>query len=80
MFEAAILWDWIGFALRWLHVITAIAWIGSSFYFIALDLGNCARRRTCRKGPMARNGRSMAVASLPHPEIPGRPRGHAPST
>ena len=31
--------DWIEFALRWLHVITAIAWIGSSFYFIALDLG-----------------------------------------
>ena len=31
--------DWAEFALRWLHVITAIAWIGSSFYFIALDLG-----------------------------------------
>lgn len=31
--------DWGEFALRWLHVITAIAWIGSSFYFIALDLG-----------------------------------------
>jgi uncharacterized membrane protein len=31
--------DWIEFAVRWLHVITAIAWIGSSFYFIALDLG-----------------------------------------
>ncbi|KPP84279.1 MAG: putative membrane protein [Rhodobacteraceae bacterium HLUCCO07] len=39
MFEMAILWDWAGFAVRWLHVITAIAWIGSSFYFIALDLG-----------------------------------------
>jgi uncharacterized membrane protein len=39
MFELAILWDWIAFAVRWLHVITAIAWIGSSFYFIALDLG-----------------------------------------
>lgn len=39
MFELAILWDWFGFAVRWLHVITAIAWIGSSFYFIALDLG-----------------------------------------
>jgi len=39
MFEAAILWDWAAFAIRWLHVITAIAWIGSSFYFIALDLG-----------------------------------------
>ena len=39
MLDIAILWDWIGFAVRWVHVITAIAWIGSSFYFIALDLG-----------------------------------------
>ncbi|MCA8868141.1 MAG: urate hydroxylase PuuD [Rhodobacteraceae bacterium] len=39
MFEMAIMWDWLAFATRWLHVITAIAWIGSSFYFIALDLG-----------------------------------------
>ena len=31
--------EWASFAVRWLHVITAIAWIGSSFYFIALDLG-----------------------------------------
>ena len=30
---------WAEFAVRWLHVVTAIAWIGSSFYFIALDLG-----------------------------------------
>lgn len=33
------MWDWLAFSVRWLHVITAIAWIGSSFYFIALDLG-----------------------------------------
>ena len=33
--------EWATFAVRWLHVITAIAWIGSSFYFIALDLGLC---------------------------------------
>ncbi len=39
MTDAVILWEWIGFAVRWLHVITAMAWIGSSFYFIALDLG-----------------------------------------
>ncbi len=39
MYDMAVMWDWIGFAVRWLHVITAIAWIGSSFYFIALDLG-----------------------------------------
>ena len=39
MYDVAILWEWLAFAVRWLHVITAIAWIGSSFYFIALDLG-----------------------------------------
>ncbi|MBA3324927.1 MAG: urate hydroxylase PuuD, partial [Rhodobacteraceae bacterium] len=39
MYEFAIIWDWLAFAVRWLHVITAIAWIGSSFYFVALDLG-----------------------------------------
>ena len=39
MYDLAIIWEWLGFAVRWLHVITAIAWIGSSFYFIALDLG-----------------------------------------
>ncbi|MEM7722280.1 MAG: urate hydroxylase PuuD [Pseudomonadota bacterium] len=37
--DATILLHWAEFAARWLHVITAIAWIGSSFYFIALDLG-----------------------------------------
>lgn len=30
--------EWIGQILRWIHVITAVAWIGSSFYFIHLDL------------------------------------------
>ena len=39
MQDFAIAWDWLSFAVRWLHVITGIAWIGSSFYFIALDLG-----------------------------------------
>ena len=39
MIDTIILMSWVEFAVRWLHVITAIAWIGSSFYFIALDLG-----------------------------------------
>lgn len=39
MYEFPIFWEWMSFAVRWLHVITAIAWIGSSFYFVALDLG-----------------------------------------
>ncbi|MCU4180654.1 urate hydroxylase PuuD [Bosea sp. BH3] len=33
----AYLMEWGGMMLRWLHVITAIAWIGSSFFFIHLD-------------------------------------------
>jgi uncharacterized membrane protein len=33
-----VLWEWAEMALRWLHVVAGIAWIGSSFYFIALDL------------------------------------------
>ena len=39
MYDWVVLWEWVEVAARWLHVITAIAWIGSSFYFIALDLG-----------------------------------------
>ena len=29
--------DWLDLLLRWLHVIAAIAWIGTSFYFVLLD-------------------------------------------
>lgn len=39
MYDWVVLWEWLEIAVRWTHVITAIAWIGSSFYFIALDLG-----------------------------------------
>jgi len=28
---------WLNMAIRWLHFITGIAWIGSSFYFVWLD-------------------------------------------
>lgn len=31
--------DWVSLLVRWTHVIAGIAWIGSSFYFIALDAG-----------------------------------------
>ena len=31
-------WMWSELIVRWVHVIAGIAWIGSSFYFIALDL------------------------------------------
>jgi len=29
--------EWLNLGLRWLHLITGIAWIGSSFYFVWLD-------------------------------------------
>jgi uncharacterized membrane protein len=29
--------DWANLLLRWAHVITGIAWIGASFYFVGLD-------------------------------------------
>ncbi|MEI7514379.1 MAG: urate hydroxylase PuuD [Betaproteobacteria bacterium] len=31
------LFDWANLLLRWAHVVTAIAWVGSSFYFVFLD-------------------------------------------
>ena len=40
MIDAALLGylvEWLHLAARWLHVIAAIAWVGASFYFIALD-------------------------------------------
>jgi uncharacterized membrane protein len=39
MYDWVVMAEWVEIGVRWLHVITGIAWIGSSFYFIALDLG-----------------------------------------
>ena len=37
MISIEIIYLWLEILIRWLHVIAGIAWIGSSFYFIALD-------------------------------------------
>ena len=34
----AVVSEWLNMGVRWLHVIAGIAWIGSSFYFVHLDL------------------------------------------
>jgi len=34
----SVLTEWLSLLVRWLHVVAGIAWIGSSFYFIHLDL------------------------------------------
>src|ERR1700676_41617 len=38
MMWESILTEWMSLILRWLHVVAAVGWIGSSFYFIHLDL------------------------------------------
>ena len=35
--DAPYLLEWANLLLRWLHVITAIAWIGTSFHFMLTD-------------------------------------------
>ena len=58
-------WDWGNLLFRWLHVIAAIAWIGASFYFIALDnhLRPPPTSATPSEASAARRGRSTAAAS-----------------
>jgi uncharacterized membrane protein len=45
-------WGWGDLLFRWLHVIAAMAWVGASFYFIALDshLLPPAERRDADRG------------------------------
>ena len=38
MMWQSIITDWLSLGFRWLHIVAAVAWIGSSFYFIHLDL------------------------------------------
>jgi uncharacterized membrane protein len=33
----AYLLDWLNLLLRWAHIVTGVAWIGASFYFVSLD-------------------------------------------
>lgn len=29
--------EWLNLAVRWMHMITGVAWIGASFYFVWLE-------------------------------------------
>ena len=37
LFDTDMALEWAGMLARWVHVIAGICWIGSSFYFMALD-------------------------------------------
>ncbi|MHA1158964.1 MAG: urate hydroxylase PuuD [Alphaproteobacteria bacterium] len=41
--------DWLNLLFRWAHLIVGIGWIGTSFYFIALDL-SLRKRTSMREG------------------------------
>jgi len=59
--------DWLHLIVRWLHITAAIAWVGASFYFIALDslaAAAAARRSRGRGCRWRKRGRSMAAASI----------------
>ncbi|WP_312931431.1 urate hydroxylase PuuD [Pseudomonas sp.] len=40
--------EWLNLSVRWVHMITGVAWIGASFYFVWLE--NNLDRRTPREG------------------------------
>jgi uncharacterized membrane protein len=42
---SAFIIDWLNLAFRWAHLVVGIGWIGTSFYFIALDLSLRKRER-----------------------------------
>ncbi len=53
----AIAMEWGSLLLRWLHIITGIAWIGSSFYFMHID----AALRAAHDIPAGKGGEAWEV-------------------
>ncbi len=46
---ASFVFEWLNLLVRWAHMIVGIGWIGTSFYFIALDL-SLRKREVMREG------------------------------
>ncbi|MBT6701483.1 MAG: urate hydroxylase PuuD, partial [Gammaproteobacteria bacterium] len=43
--------DWVNLLVRWIHLITGVAWIGASFYFVMLDM---SLRKAAKKADQQR--------------------------
>ena len=52
--------EWLQLLIRWIHLITGIAWIGASFYFVWLDNG-LRPPRDAREAPDAVGGELWAI-------------------
>ena len=67
--------EWLNLLLRWAHMIVGIGWIGTSFYFMALDYGLDTRERksagvygtACRLADHGRRGSELAPHGVLHP-------------
>ncbi len=55
--------SWAEFAVRWLHVITAIAWIGSSF-ILSRWIWACVNMTNCLRVLLVMNGKCMVVGFI----------------
>ena len=71
-----VLTEWLSLIIRWLHVIAGMAWIGSSFYFIHLDL-SLKPRADRPQGVQRRRLAGPWRRLLSHGEVPGRAGPHA---
>jgi uncharacterized membrane protein len=58
---SAFLLEWLNLLIRWAHLVVGIGWIGTSFYFIALDLG-LRKREGMPEASTAPPGRFTAAA------------------
>lgn len=76
------LMEWFQLAIRWIHMITGIAWIGASFYFVWLDMNLTPPEKDGYKDKAGVGGELWAVHGggfyevqkyrLAPPEIPER--------
>ena len=72
--------EWGNLLFRWLHVIAGIAWIGASFYFIALDNHLLPPEdRATRRGRRRRGLGGPRRRLLPRAQVPGRAAERCPS-
>ena len=74
--------DWLQLLFRWLHVITGVAWIGASFYFVWLDNHLEDPPRWKKDKGMVGLFSKFCIAQVRHSpaHVPPCPRSLAPAT
>ena len=62
MYEFAVIWEWLSLAARWVHIITAIAWIG--------EIRNPAQAADAKEWTVITDGFACGALRLDHAEVP----------